>query len=198
MINHETHDEEDFDSIIGDDEGRTILTGLNLLPSSWGLPFGEQKRILGSGLMLNVTTELPERNWPACADCTGNNVRIARDFLESELFTRDEKLATIIHDVGHIVNPEPAEEHWTEKPEVERTDGYLEAMAPNEAPVAVTELYADDYARHCGLRAELQSALKNLKLVSHRFCSTSTGERIRRIEDAEPLRLNLRPLQATV
>jgi hypothetical protein len=80
----------------------------------------------------------------------------------------DELGAVLLHEVGHTLNPAPADRN-TE-----------------------SEQYADDYARYCGfgvaLRQNLERCLRD-QLMG--FEPDAVNERIRRITPAGPLNLNL-------
>lgn len=182
MTNH-THQVAVFDSIVEDETSRKILSSVNLQPSSWNLPNLEMERILQSGLRIKIEEDLCGINWPACADRKNDLVTISRDFLELESLTNAEKLATIIHEIGHIVNPEPAERPWIDKKKDERATEYLGAMNPDNAPAAITELYADDYARHSGFATELKAALHRLREdYPDLFETQTTRDRLDRID----------------
>ena len=192
MMKNKSHQVADFDSIVGDETSRQILASANLLPSSWNLPDLEVKRILGSGLRIKIEDYLGGINWPACANRSGNFVGIARDFLESESFSPKEGLAVFVHEIGHIMNPEPGQKRYADMTESERMDLYSGAMRPTDAPAGISELYADDYARYCDLDQALESGLQRLRdEYPDLFDNQVTIARLARIESGCEPELNL-------
>lgn len=178
-----------IDNIIGDESSRASLENADLLPHTWDLPHSELTRIANSGVKLLVVDDLKSNNWPACADKNQNKVKIAKDFIEQPAFIKEEKLATIIHEFGHMLNPAPSETtHWS-KTESERVDTYMGVVAPESKPASKSELYADDYARHCRQSQNLRSALERLRTNHPKgFNTQTTQDRIDRIEsDCDPI-----------
>jgi hypothetical protein len=199
-MTNNTHQVADFDSIVGDDLARTVLTDLNLMPSAWGLPEVEQQRILNQNLKLWLVHNLsrtPARHLANRVPPRKPRVEISQLFLESTHYELNEKRATIIHEVGHEVNPPP--KVTSPEPKVESSvDQITEYMHASSREAQITkdadidELYADDYARYCGLQHALRSALHKLYDVEEDFKTTSTLQRIARLERHDtPLLLNL-------
>lgn len=182
-MTNNTHQVADFDSIVGDDLAQEILTDLNLMPSEWNIPDDEQRRILHRGLTIRVVHNLDESNWPAFEN-QGVLTFSADAFVSGEL-SRDQLLAVILHEVGHRVNP------------LTYMDAMIAELAKAGADQATKaanrdELYADDYARHCGYSAHLKTGLNLLMALRESFRTQSTRERIARLEtDVQPLLLNL-------
>jgi hypothetical protein len=195
MMTNNTHQVAAFDSIVGDETSRQILEGANLLPSTWNLPDLEVERILGSGLRIWIDSGLIGKNWPAYANRSANPklVRIARDFIEAVSFQPDEKFATILHEIGHIVNPEPnRQKRYGDMTESERMAFYLPAISPSNDPDWISEFYADDYVRYCGLTQALESGLKRLLADYPEFFETQvTISRLARIASGCEHDLNL-------
>lgn len=199
MMTNNTHQVADFDSIVEDEISRQILASANLRSSSWNLPDIEMMRILVSGLRIKIEERLASKNWPACVDRHKKIVYVARDFLELENFTQEEKLATILHEIGHIVNREPEDPQITDKTQEDCIADLFLALReqdnPSDTPAGISELYADDYARYCGFSDQLGSGLRLLYEIRRNFQIQSTRERIARLEaDERPLLLNLIPL----
>lgn len=199
MMTNKTHQIADFDSIVGDENSWQILASANLCPSSWNLPDLEMTRIFVSGLRIRIEKKLASKNWPAFVDRHKKIVYVARDFLELENITQEEKLATILHEIGHIVNREPEDSQITDKTQEDCIANLFLALReqdnPSDTPAGISELYADDYARYCGFPDHLGSGLRLLYEISNNFQIQSTRERIARLEaDERPLLLNLIPL----
>lgn len=199
-MTNNTHQVADFDSIVGDDLARAILTEFNLMPSAWNLPEDEQRRIVNQDLKLCLVQNLsgtPARHLANRVPPRQPRVEISKQFLESTCYDLDEKRATIIHELGHEVNPPPKEISSKQKDEnsVDQIAEYMHSSS-REAQITkdaeVDELYADDYARYCGLQGELHSALRKLHEQEVSFKSNSTLQRIARLEcHTTPLLLNL-------
>jgi len=189
-----------IDSIVQDEFTRSVLEELNLMPSSWSLPEDEQRRIVTQNLKLYLVKNLsgtPARHAANRVSPRQPKIEISKEFLESASYGVDEKRATIIHELGHEVNP-PANE-ISSKPMIgtsaDEIADYMQASS-SESQVTkdadIDELYADDYARYCGLQDALRSALYKLYEQEESFKSNSTLQRIARLECHEtPLLLNL-------
>jgi hypothetical protein len=118
----------------------------NLLPSQWGLSQTEIERIWQSGVAISLA------NSPACTIPLSDICRaipklthvITLDsksleaWLSDGSFTRKEVIATLLHEIGHVVNERPYTHMDSE------------------------EFWADDYARHCGNGLQLAEALEKL------------------------------------
>lgn len=192
MKNKEKLEEEDFDSIVIDKLTKDLLAKLGLMPSAWSIQENERKRILDSKLQIAATVDLAAKNWPACADCKVRKIMIGQDFLENDGFTTTEKAAIMFHEIGHIVNPAPPEASTISKSGDEWMEDYLSAMDPGRSPASPSELYADDYARHCGFHEALISVLKKLREQKESFKTESILQRIERVESSVgPLLQNL-------
>jgi hypothetical protein len=187
MMKNNTHQVADFDSIVEDGTSLQILASADLVPSSWNFPDLEVERILGSGLRIKIKEKLADKNWPACVNRDEKIVNVAPDFLELENFTQEEKLATIVHEIGHIVNPEPEGLQITDKTQDDRIADYLGALKeqdkPSDTPAGISELYADDYVRHCDLTDSLRVALQRLcEEYPNYFENQVTRDRLTRID----------------
>lgn len=182
MMTNKTHQLADFDSIVEDETSRQILVSANLLPSEWRLPVVEEGRILALGVKISAQVKL-RGEWPACYVGAENLIEVANDFLESGDFGRDEKIATMLHEAGHAV--EAIQSKLVEKRDVKiGANPYLKAMNrcygdDRNAIALEEELFADDFARHCGFKEALHSVLLTLENID--------PQRIKRIEENEPI-----------
>ena len=86
-------------------------------------------------------------------------------FLIDKGFTKDEICATILHELGHVMNS-PIEDF---------SSGDL-----------IDEYYADDYVRQMGFEEGLLSCIKKLDKIEHGFYSSG---RIKRIEEKETIKI---------
>jgi hypothetical protein len=145
MSTSDTH--RSIDSIVFTAQAKTWLCKHEIMPSTWNLHHDEYDRILSAGLALTIF------NTPACtiplADVQQRIPNLQNLILidsrcidgpdDKGLLAREEVIATLLHEIGHVVNPAPT------------TDAYNE------------EGWADDYARHCGYEASLVIALSKLR-----------------------------------
>lgn len=186
MMKNNSHQLPDFDSIVGDDLARTVLTDLNLMPSAWGVPEDEQRRILYRRLTIRAASNLEDPNWPAYQN--QGVVTFSADAFGSGQLSRDQLLATLLHEVGHWVNVLPYADIFIVEMKKSGAD-------QSTKPANRDELYADDYARHCGYSDHLKTCLYLLMAARQSFRINSTRERIARLEaNEQPLLLNLAPL----
>ena len=178
--------EADFDAIVENDLARETLTDLDLMPSAWDLPEDEQRRILHRGVSLLALPTLDDSNWPVFEN--NGLVTFAADAFVSSGLSRDQAIATLLHEIGHRVNPLPYMEAITA--ELSKIGADQATKPPNR-----DELFADDYVRHCGYSKHLLSALRLLTAEHESFQTRSTTDRITRLEsDGQPRLLNLTPL----
>lgn len=175
-----------FNSIVRDEFTQSILVKVNLMPSEWGLPEDEQPRILHRGLTIRAEPDLNDPNWPAFED--SGVVTFSSDAFVSGDFSREQLLAILLHEVGHWVNPLLYMASFIAEMDKSGAD-------QSTKPANRDELYADDYARHCGYSHDLKISLDLLIATRQSFRINSTRERIARLEaDEKPLLLNLTPL----
>jgi hypothetical protein len=126
----------------------------NLTPSTWGLNEDRKKQILGANLLITIMRS------PASCLRLPNNPSIRHIIiidpvpLERNQFTREEQIATILHEIGHVVNPPP------NNPPPNTMANYVTSLAGDNPD----EFHADDYALQCNYGAHLSSALR--KIVS--------------------------------
>lgn len=171
-----TPKDEDFDSIVIFNS--KILYSHDVMPCRWRIEGIERARIMRNRVGL-VPVTWPGMKWtPSGCGHLLHLVIFDTLHLLNGSIEKDEFIAFLLHEIGHVVNPP----HDT--PE--------RMMAPNPDD---DEFYADDYARHCGLGSELEACLKKLQALDPvGFGDPAISRRINRIETGEPLLLNLSPL----
>lgn len=162
-----------IDSIVFTGQARDWLHKHNLMPATWNLDQPEIERISTAGLALTIF------NSPACTIPLGDVCQTVSHlthiiFLDAKRidkwitelsFTREETIATCLHEIGHVVN----EQQYQFESE---------------------EFWADDYARHCQYENQLVTALEKLtKLDPSYFDTDHTKERIKRIRGQSPIKL---------
>ena len=151
----------------------------NLLPSTWGLNAIEQNRICGLKFSIAIFSQ------PACCTPTMRGtsqlmdvVHFSGEYLITGKLSREEMIACILHEIGHVVN-DPYRHTQT------HGDGYW-----LDSVLSEREACADDYVRHCQYGAHLGSALAKLEIISGiGFKSSITGARIKRVNENVRLRL---------
>jgi hypothetical protein len=162
-----------INSIVFTGQARAWLHKHNLMPATWNLDQTEIERISTAGLALTIF------NSPACTIPIGDvrqtvshlthivvlDAKQIDRWITEFSITREETIATCLHEVGHVVN----EQQYQFESE---------------------EFWADDYARHCGYESQLATALEKLtKLDPSYFDKDHTKERIKRIRDQCPVKL---------
>lgn len=181
MMTNNTHQVADFDSIVGDKTSHVILLATNLLPTRWKIPNTEERRILGFEVKLKVVPKA-RGTWPACYVGAENLIEVAHDFLTSDAYLRDEKIATLLHEAGHAAfafNSETANQTEAN----DSAESYLGSMEryfgdQRSAINLEEEFFADDFAKLCGFTEPLHSVLLKLEHIA--------PERIVRFEMEEP------------
>lgn len=181
-MNNKTHPVADFDTIVEDERSHAILLATNLLPSNWKVPDTEEVRILEFGVKLKVVPKV-SGSWPACYIGSDKRIEVADDFLTSNDYRREEKIATLLHESGHAAfafNSESATGNEG-KNAMNSYLGSMERLFGNRS-AAITleeEVFADDFAKLCGFAEPLHSVLLKLDQIA--------PERIARIEKGELL-----------
>jgi hypothetical protein len=182
MMKNITHPVADFDSIVEDERSHAILLATNLLPSSWKVPHTEEIRILGFGVKLKVVPKV-RGTGTACYVGSEKLIEVSEDFLTSNDYRRDEKIATLLHESGHAAFAFQTES--TKRNEGKGAmDSYLGGMERyfgdhSAATTLEEEVFADDFTRLCGYSKPLHSVLLKLDQIA--------AERIAQIEEGEPL-----------
>lgn len=187
MMTNNTHQVADFDTIIGDEVSRILLSDSDLMPATWGIQDAEKHRIQDAGLYLVVVPELKGTRWPA--SIRGMTAEIDVNAIRSGFLTREHWVALILHEFGHRLNPplKQAEPPYS----IDVVHRVLERQSEDQTQKAASkdECNADDYVRHCGFEGALYSGLITLQRSVPSFQTQSTIDRIKRIEENEPLTL---------
>lgn len=157
-----------LDEIVGTKDARTFLMKHEILPSQWGLTQLETDRIGKSGVRIVIF------NAPASVDMfptTGSCLMILdAGPLNQGLITAKMQIGIILHELGHLVNPPPND-----------TDTYVSCMGGGAS--SEDEIFADDYALHCGYGREFAEALKLMSEQGiYGFDSPGVRKRIERLE----------------
>ena len=135
-----------IDAIVFTPQAKAWLNKHGIMPSKWNLVREETDRILSANLALTIF------NTPACTiplvdihlkiPNLQNVIQIDSSCIEGsfwkEPFSKEEVIAMLLHEIGHVVNPAPISDCYNE------------------------EGWADDYARHCGYHDHLLTALQKL------------------------------------
>lgn len=180
MMKNITHQMADIDTIVEDEKSKATLLLQNLLPSSWRISKAEELCILRFGVKLKVIPKI-SGSWPACYVGLPNEIEIAEDFLNDEVFDRGEKIATMLHEVGHAFFKFEAK-----KAEIssDAENYYLNALDKyggndRQTKAMNEEFFADDFVRFCGFSKPLHSVLRKLDKIAE--------QRISRIEANDSL-----------
>ncbi len=181
-MKNRTHPAADLDTIVKDERSHAILLAANLLPSNWKVSDNEEVRILEFGVKLKVVPEV-SGSWPACYVGSDKRIEVADDFLTSSDYRREEKIATILHELGHAAFAFKSEIANRNEGK-DSMDSYLGSMERlfGDRSAAITleeEFFADDFTMLCGFTEPLNSVLLKLDQIA--------PERIARIEKGEPL-----------
>jgi hypothetical protein len=161
-----------IDEIVFTPSAREWFTEHNLMPSSWGLDAVEVKRLANSGIALTIF------NSPACTIPLGDVRKIVSPldqvvvldakqidtWIAGNDFTREEIIATCLHEIGHVVNEQ-------------------------EYKFESDEFWADDYARYCRYEGHLLTALQKLHAVeTSQPVKSHTQSRIERIQQGKEIK----------
>lgn len=154
----------------------------NILPSSWDLPPEEMSRIHSSGLRITSFSgpagSMDLSNNPFEGNRQVRQVIIDQNLLEDGILDRREFIATILHEIGHILNPRPNPTTPTE----------IAAYSADKNG----EEYADDYTRKLNYGPQLCGALEKLKKYDRkRFETDLTIRRLQRIYNQADIKMNL-------
>jgi len=179
MMRNNTHQVADFDFIVGNETSRQSLAEAKILPSDWELTDENCGNIIALGTKINVVSKV-RGIWPACYVGAENLIEVAEDFLKVETICCREKIATILHEVGHAFF---AFRKKTAEPSCDSgRNSYLRAMDQyfgndRNMNALEEEFFADDFARFCGFAEALHAILRKLDQIA--------PERISRIEKNE-------------
>jgi hypothetical protein len=164
------------DVVVGD-RTQALLRSRGLLPSQWKVSDVERQRILDNNIKLGLV--FPPASQLSLTAASASVVKriyvvtIELKALDAYEFTQREIIATILHEIGHVVNPNPPS----------GVSNCGEAGA--EITLAMLrEMYADDYARFCGFGNEIASSLKKCSEKNpSEFKPDQIEARIRRIAE---------------
>lgn len=165
------------DVVVGD-RTQALLRPRGLLPSQWRIPFAERQRIRDSNIKLGLVFPPASQLSLTTAAASGPKriyvVTIDLKSLDAYTLTQREIIATILHEIGHVVNPYP--------PSGVPNSGESSA---EHSPTMLREMYADDYARLCGFGNEIASSLKKCSEKNpNEFMPDQVEARIRRIAES--------------
>ena len=94
----------------------------------------------------------------------------------------------ILHEIGHVVNPPPTATMNT-------TADIADLLALGTTTAQRQEVFADDYARHCGYKETVASGLEKLaRLQPNEFDNANVRRRIERVRDHDDINRNLLPI----
>ena len=157
----------------------------SIMPSQWNLSPEEAKRITSAGIHITVYNT-PASCLPLVQPIeAGLRYLIVVDPapLDSGKLTPKQMIATLLHEIGHVVNP-PIKGIFD-------PDYYLMQLKG----VKEDEVFADDYARHCGYGADFADALECMKQQEPgTFDTDAVKYRIDQIRTEAQVYLNLLPL----
>lgn len=156
----------------------------SIMPAQWNLPPKEARRLADSSIRISVYNK-PASCLPLAKPIEeGLKHLIVVDPapLSSGLFTPRQMIASLLHEIGHVVN--------APVPGVLNGEFHLHMIG-----VAEEEVFADDYARHCGYGADFANALEvMIQVEPQTFKNEAVKIRIERIRSNAQVYLNLLPL----
>lgn len=127
-----------------------LLEKRQLQPCEWNLPEHAIQEISGLESFTITVAQLDKSSWPAQKKCS--NIFISEDFISDDHYRGDEILATVLHEIGHLVFPENLF--------VSEVSGYLEVLNGNTHDQ--NEFVADDFVKRSGFGKSLISCLVKL------------------------------------
>lgn len=163
---------------------RSWMKRHSIMPSQWNLSPEEASRIIAAGIRISVYNK-PASWLPLAASIEGglkHLIVVDPTPLSSGEFTPQQMIASFLHEVGHVINaPVP---------------GFLDGeYRLHMIGVAEEEIFADDYARHCGYGNAFADALEvMIQAEPKTFNNEAVKYRIERIRSNAQVYLNLLPL----
>jgi hypothetical protein len=135
-----------MNSIIKSGTTHNLLKRHDILPDSWDVPDEEKTRIISSDIgVLSIFS--PAANLAVTPkyqiDKVKNLITFNASLLEGSVISSRQIVSIILHEIGHILN----------MPKPRPITDYIYFMARSTSGTSVPadeEIYADDYARHCG------------------------------------------------
>lgn len=178
-----------IDEIVMGSNAVGFLRGKGLMPNDWALPKRENVRILEAEVRLTGI------NSPASIlSCLNNPFKEASRLslvmfditgFETAGFNREEIIATLLHEIGHVVN-RPAPRVISSS--AEQVAAYVDDMKRKEGHIE--EFEADDYARHCEFGNQIITSLEKMAARNAEFATGVSRMRIDRIRKRAPLILH--------
>lgn len=176
-----------IDDIVFGNSAKNWLGSKGIVPSSWGLDEPKVERIKGSNVRLTImcspASEVPLTPNPLKDLESVNLVMLDANIFSKKddegkgIFTKEEIIAAILHEIGHAV--------YDMKPKMSRIDalktGHYVAHMNSEAEA---ENAADDFAHEMGFGKHVASGLNTLaRIMPEKFNNEEVRERIKRMEE---------------
>jgi hypothetical protein len=170
-----------IDDIVIGNSAASWLRGRSLLPSSWGLKNEVAERIKDAVIRLTImyspASILKLQPNPLKDLIVANLVIIDANAFEHPDFTREESIATMLHEIGHVfhdLKPKPS------VLDALKTSHYVAPMNTK----AESENAADDFACEVGYGKHVASGLKTLtRIMPDKFDNDEVKARIKRMEE---------------
>jgi len=164
------------DDIVIGVAAKTWLTKKELLPSTWELSPDHVEFIKQAGIRLTMmyspASELTLRPNPLKDIAEANLIIFDADTLGHEKLTKAERIATLLHEVGHVFHA------LTSKKTIAPTDYVMAMNGENESENA-----ADDFAYQLGYGKQIVSSLETLAdIYPKTFGIPEVKKRIERIK----------------
>lgn len=166
-----------IDDIVIGTYSRAWLDKRNLLPSTWGIDKGAIERIRETNIRLTVmyspASVLTLRPNPLHDLEATAIVLIDANIFENPKLTREENIATMLHEIGHVLDES--------KPRA----AAVPAHNPSNYMAAAQEKEnaADDFACQAGYANQIASGLKKLaEMMPEKFANELVKTRIERME----------------
>lgn len=156
----------------------------SIMPTQWNLSVEEAQRIVAAGVRISIYNT-PASCLPLAMPIEGglkHLIVVDPALLDSGKFAPRHMIASFLHEIGHAVNPP-----------IKGSFGWDYMMHLNQ--VNEDEIFADDYARHCGNGIDFAEALDLMRQFEPRSFDTKAVEyRIERIRSNAQVYLNLLPI----
>lgn len=170
-----------IDDIVVGATAKSWLRSKNLLPSTWGLPTEEIQRISQTGIRLTMmyppASVLKLQPNPLKDVGAASMIIFDANTFGGVQLTREEKIATLLHEMGHVFHDLSPKKSDIGALKVEE---YVSAMdGQNESENA-----ADDYARKLGYGEHIATSLEKLKTICpEKFNTPGVDGRIKRMRE---------------
>lgn len=179
-MNDETARSWGIDDIVIGSSARSWLNRKNLLPSKWGLDQYHAEKIKNANirltLMYSPASVLSLAPNPLDGLAEVRLVVIDANAFEHPKLTREENIATMLHEIGHVFD------------DMQPKQSLVDALkagnynATTRSPVQ-RENAADDFAREAGFGQHIASSLRKfVEIHPEKFANAGIDERIRRME----------------